>query len=143
MWIMLSDAFLSVVRKDCAPGQLLVRARREGDIQRVFGPHVAAERDVNADYLYRAKIAEEEVAEVMRREVLSISYPNFKDSVRDQALHDAYLGCWHALARTQDPPPYSGRRATRSLYEDEQEIAKRSQKPIAQRKAKPTQESKP
>jgi hypothetical protein len=53
--------------------------------------------------------------------------------VRDEALHDAYLTCWHALARTQDPPPYSGRRP-RSLYEDEQEIAKRSQKPIAQRK---------
>jgi hypothetical protein len=66
--------------------------------------------------------------------VLSISYGNFKDSVRDRALHDAYLTCWHAMARTQDPPPYSGRRATRSLYEDEQEIAKRSQKPIAQRK---------
>jgi hypothetical protein len=124
----------SIVRKDCAPGQLLVRARREGDIERVFGRHVIVERDICADYLYRAKISEEEAAEVMRREVLSISYPNFKDSVRDQALHDAYLGCWHALARTQDPPPYSGRRATRSLYEDKQEIAKRSQKPIAQRK---------
>ena len=134
MWIMGSDFFLSVVRKDCAPGQLLVRARREGDIERVFGRHVEVERDTTADYLFRARIPEEEVAEVMRREVLSISYGNFKDSVRDQALHDAYLTCWHAMARTQDPPPYSGRRATRSLYEDEQEIAKRSQKPIAQRK---------
>jgi hypothetical protein len=134
MWIMGSDFFLSVVRKDCAPGQLLVRARREGDIERVFGRHVEVTRDESADYLFRARIDEQEVADVMRREVLSISYPNFKDSVRDQALHDAYLGCWHALARTQDPPPYSGRRATRSLYEDEQEIAQRSQKPIAQRK---------
>ena len=134
MWIMGSDFFLSVVRKDCAPGQLLVRARREGDIERVFGRHVEVERDTTADYLFRARIPEEEVAEVMRREVLSISYGNFKDSVRDEALHDAYLTCWHAMARTQDPPPYSGRRATRSLYEDEQEIAKRSQKPIAQRK---------
>jgi hypothetical protein len=126
--------FLSVVRKDCAPGQLLVRARREGDIERVFGSHVEVERNTTADYLFRARIPEEEVAKVMRREVLNISYGNFKDSVRDQALHDAYLGCWQALARTQDPPPYSGRRATRSLYEDEQEIASRSQKPIAQRK---------
>jgi hypothetical protein len=134
MWIMGSDFFLSVVRKDCTPGQLLVRARREGDIERVFGQHVDVERDLNADYLFRARIPEEEVAEIMRREVLSISYGNFKDSVRDEALHDAYLTCRHALARTQDPPPYSGRRATRSLYEDEHEIAKRSQKPIAQRK---------
>ena len=130
----MSDCFLSIVRKDCSPGQLLVRARREGDIEKVFGRPIEVERDLNADYLFRARIPEEEVAEIMRREVLSISYGNFKDSVRDEALHDAYLTCWHALARTQDPPPYSGRRATRSLYEDEQEIAKRSQKPIAQRK---------
>ena len=107
---------------------------REGDIEKVFGRPIEVERDLNADYLFRARIPEEEVAEVMRREVMSISYGNFKDSVRDEALHDAYLTCWQALARTQDPPPYSGRRATRSLYEDEQEIAKRSQKPIAQRK---------
>ena len=138
MWIMMSDCFLSIVRKDCWPGQLLVRARREGDIEKVFGRPIEVERDLNADYLFRARIPEEEVAEVMRREVMSISYGNFKDSVRDEALHDAYLTCWHALARTQDPPPYSGRRATRSLYEDEQEIAKRSQKPIAQRKQRET-----
>ena len=138
MWIMMSDCFLSIVRKDCSPGQLLVRARREGDIEKVFGRPIEVERDLNADYLFRARIPEEEVAEIMRREVLSISYGNFKDSVRDEALHDAYLTCWQALARTQDPPPYSGRRTTRSLYEDEQEIAKRSQKPIAQRKQRET-----
>ena len=40
----------------------------------------------------------------MRREVMSISYGNFKDSVRDEALHDAYLTCWHALARTPQLP---------------------------------------
>ena len=131
MWIMLSDAFLSVVRKDCAPGQLLVRARREGDIQRVFGPHVVVERDTTADYLFRARIPEEEVAEVMRREVLSISYGNFKDSVRDRALHDAYLTCWHAMARTQDPPPYSERRRIfpPDIFDDQP-----SKKSVARRK---------
>jgi len=123
MWIMGSDFFLSIVRKDCAPGQLLVRARREGDIERIFGSHVEVERDTTADYLFRARIPGEEVAEAMRREVLGISYGNFKNSVRDRDLHGTYLECWHVLADLQNPPPYSGRRA------DE-----RSQKPIAPRK---------
>jgi hypothetical protein len=126
IWIKLSDAFLSVVRKDCAPGQLLVHARREGDIERGI-----VERDTCADYLYRAKISEEKVAEVMRREVLSISYGNFEDSVRDRALHDAYLTCWHAMARTQDPPPYSERRRIfpPDIFDDQP-----SKKSVARRK---------
>jgi hypothetical protein len=108
----------------------LVRARREGDIERVFGRHVEVERDTTADYLFRARVSGEEVAEVIRREVLSISYGNFKNSVRDRTLHDAYMRVWTAMAATQDPPPYSERRATRrSLHEDE-----RSQKPVARRK---------
>jgi len=36
MWLMFSDCFLSVVSKDCGPAELLVRARREGDIEKVF-----------------------------------------------------------------------------------------------------------
>lgn len=53
MWICLNDAFLSIVRKDCGPNELLVRARREGDIERVF-PRVKVEVTPLADYLYRA-----------------------------------------------------------------------------------------
>ena len=36
MWIMHSDCFLSIVSKDCGPTELLVRARRNGDIEKVF-----------------------------------------------------------------------------------------------------------
>ena len=47
MWIMMSDCFLSIVRKDCSPGQLLVRARREGDIEKVFGRPIEVERETS------------------------------------------------------------------------------------------------
>ena len=36
MWIMLSDAFFSIVSKNCGPDELMVRARRKGDIEKAF-----------------------------------------------------------------------------------------------------------
>jgi hypothetical protein len=111
MWIMLSDAFLSIVRKDAPPGHLLVRARRPGDIEKVFGRRsVRVDRDDRGDYLYRARVPEDEVARVLAREVHAIDYPNFKDSVGDAELHAAYLRVWAAMAETQPVPPYSGAR---------------------------------
>ena len=36
MWIMTNNSYLSIVSKDCGPAALLVRARRAGDIEKVF-----------------------------------------------------------------------------------------------------------
>ena len=36
MWIMTNNSYLSIVSKDCGSAELLVRARRAGDIERVF-----------------------------------------------------------------------------------------------------------
>lgn len=108
MWICLSDAFLSIVSKDCPPNSLLVRARRAGDIERVFGTHVIITRSTDSDYLYRATIETAEVAEAIDREICTIDYGNFKDSVRDPDLHDAYMKIWEAMAKVQHPRPYSG-----------------------------------
>ncbi len=36
MWIMTNNSYLSIVSKDCGPAELLVRARRAGDIEKVF-----------------------------------------------------------------------------------------------------------
>ena len=120
MWIMGTDFFLSVVRKDCSPGQLLVRARREGDIEKVFGK-VEVQKDPTADYLFRARIDEERVAEAMRSELRRIDYGNYKSSVRDKRLHDALLDVWTSMSKLQDPPPYSSRRPIfpRDIFEDD------------------------
>jgi hypothetical protein len=37
-----------------------------------------------------------------------INYPNFKDSVTDDALHRAYMQVWFAMVELQPLPPYSG-----------------------------------
>lgn len=107
MWIMLNDAFLSIVSKDCPPDHLLVRARRPGDIEKVFGRRIKVTRETHTDYLYRAAIPCAEIESALAGEVRRIVYGNFKDSVQDDELHDAYLRVWGAMAALQNPRPYS------------------------------------
>lgn len=109
MWLALNDCFLSIVKKDCPEDSLLVRARRPGDIEKVFGRRTKVTRATDADYLYRAVIAKDDVVRAMQDEVLRISYGNFKDSVADDDLHDAYMKVWSAMAALQSPGPYSDR----------------------------------
>jgi hypothetical protein len=107
MWICLNNSFLSIVHKNCEPDQVLVRARRPNDIERIF-PDAKVDRDINADYLYRATISRLDVALAIAHEVNNIEYPNFKESIEDELLHDAYIDVWCTMAALQSPPPYSG-----------------------------------
>ena len=50
MWIMTNNSYLSIVSKDCGPAELLVRARRAGDIEKVF-PNAKVTRQTGSDYL--------------------------------------------------------------------------------------------
>jgi hypothetical protein len=107
MWLCLNDAFLSIVQKDCPAGSLLVRARRPGDIEKVFGRDVKVKRSTDSDYLFRAIVPIEQVKMAMERAVEDISYKNFKDSVEDHALHVAYTRVWSAMSVLQNPRPFS------------------------------------
>jgi hypothetical protein len=108
MWLLLSNAFFSIVTKDCPEDHLLVRARRSGDIERVFGQRIVVERLTDADYLFRAPIPREEVKEVIARELDRIY---FKNSVADDDLHHTYQKVWTDLARskTHRLTPVAGR----------------------------------
>lgn len=108
MWLCLNDAFLSIVHKDCGRNELMVRARREGDIERIF-PRANVSRSTDTDYLYRAVLPRTEVEFAMVGELRRITYSNFKDTVTDEPLHHAYLGVWNRMAELQDPRPFSGR----------------------------------
>lgn len=109
MWIMLNDAFFSIVSKDCARDEVLVRARRKGDIEKVF-VDAKVKVDRNADYFYRAPIKRAALSAALAREVERVTYPNFKDSVADRRLHDAYLRVWAAMLDLQPArwPNYAG-----------------------------------
>jgi hypothetical protein len=104
MWIMSNNSYLSIVSKDCGPDQLLVRARRPGDIEKVF-PDAKVTRNINSDYLYRAVMPRDLVKQALAAMIDKIDYPNFKDSVEDRSLHAAYVSVWCAMAGLQHPPP--------------------------------------
>ena len=108
MWVCLNKAFFSIVHKECKPDELLVRARRAGDIESVF-PGAVVVKSPSTDYLFRAVLPRARVAEVIAAEITAINYGNFKDSVRNGSLHDAYSSVWGVMARLQPTRPYSGR----------------------------------
>ena len=96
MWICLNDAFFSIVQSDKEPEKLSVRARRKGDLER-YWPSATVVELPNRDYAYRAFIPREQVASVISGALAQIDYPNFKNSVRDPALHQAYARVWGTL----------------------------------------------
>jgi hypothetical protein len=100
MWIFLNNAFLSIVDKDGDGTTLLVRARREGDIERVF-PDASVQITPRNDYRFRARINRESVALAVAESVRGITYGNFKGSVRDCHRHDAYMDVWEVMNRYQ------------------------------------------
>jgi hypothetical protein len=109
MWLCLNEAFLSIVapqREACDTVNLIVRARRPGDIERIFPHHSAVTID-GRDYQFRAIIPRTEVAEAIASCITGITYTNFKNSVKNNGLHDAYLGFWHLMAKVQPQRPYS------------------------------------
>lgn len=101
MWICLNDAFLSIVVDQTHPGYLLVRARRRGEIEKVF-PDSIVLRNVGSDYRYRAFIPRSQVALLLVERLEAIDYGNFKNSVRDADLHDAYYQIWRTMVRYQE-----------------------------------------
>lgn len=100
MWIFLNNAFLSVVDKGGDGTTLLVRARKAGDIERVF-PEAEVRETPGNDYRFRARLGRERVATAMAEAIRGVTYPNFKGSVPDQGRHDAYMQVWQAMYRFQ------------------------------------------
>lgn len=102
MWIFMSNSFLSIVDKgDPSGATLLVRARKKGDIERMF-PDAQVVEGAGTDYKYRARIEREAVAQAVAEAIRSVRYPNFKSTVNDRQRHDAYVDVWQAMYRYQE-----------------------------------------
>jgi hypothetical protein len=102
MWIFTSDSFLSIVDKgDPSGATLLVRARRKGDIERVFPDAQVTEGD-GTDYKFRARIDREAVAQAMAEAIRKVDYGNFKSSIKDRERHDALIRVWSAMYDFQE-----------------------------------------
>lgn len=106
MWIFLPDAFLSIVKSKNNNEMLVVRARRPGDIEKVF-PSAKVYTLTGRDYQFRADVKRIEVAEAMFAQVMDMQQTNFKDSVHDNDYHDACSRVWGVMANLQPVRPYS------------------------------------
>jgi hypothetical protein len=106
MWLCLNNAFLSIVSTPNESATLTVRARRKGDIEAVFGENVEVVTLPHRDYQFRAVLARGVVSDAIATAMFHIDYGNFKDSVKDAPLHDAYFKVWHVMADLQEIPPY-------------------------------------
>jgi hypothetical protein len=109
MWIALNTGFLSVVtavpsmlpkaEKKRLKGEgrpLCVRARKAEHLQALF-PGRKVYQWKARDYPARIFIGAAALAEFMAQQVLNVDYGNFKSSVRDNELHDAYMGVWSVM----------------------------------------------
>ena len=102
MWIVLNNAFFSIVQNANNGEELLVRARVKGDIEKIF-PKADVFEDNYADYKYRSFIDRENVASTIKEKALNINYGNFKSSVSksDYERSSAYADVWSALYKLQ------------------------------------------
>jgi hypothetical protein len=117
MWIFTKDAFLSIVDKGATRGDLMVRGRAEGDIERVF-PGAKVVKGAGTDYLFRASIPRKKVAEVIAEQIMSIDYLNFKGATTEDDRHDAYFGAWRSMMafQTKRDAPSTKRKKQNNLF---------------------------
>jgi hypothetical protein len=105
MWIFTPTSFVSIVAHRSKPGVLLVRARLEGDLERLF-PGCKVKETPDADYRFRAEIPRGRVADVIREQVASLDYPNVKAAIpyggrQADLRHDSMHEVWAVMNRAQ------------------------------------------
>jgi hypothetical protein len=102
MWLCFNDGFVSVVAHENRPDRLLVRARRKRDLLNVCGKDADVIKNGGSDYRWRTFIDRKAFASVLAGRIERIRYPNFKNSVKDNDLHDLYVEFWQLHRRYQD-----------------------------------------
>lgn len=100
MWVFLNDAMVSAVSDPRNKKQLIVRARLKGDLERLF-PRNKVHETPGRDYRFRVYVGRRTFASRLFQRAMDIDYGNFKNSVADNARHDAYTNVWGAMHRAQ------------------------------------------
>ena len=126
MWLMLDTGFISIVEHQESPDWLLVRSRVKADITNVFGDDIEVETLPGADYLYRAIIDRDRVANTLWEKIWTLDYAShakdiaIKRSAPAVGRSAAYYATWTAMSKMQPIPPYSYR--IDPLQQDGEEI---------------------
>lgn len=98
MWVALTEGWLSIVAHRDKPDHLLVRARNPKHIRRAF-PDEEMYTNADADYPFRADVLREDVARFLVRRLELMTYDNFKNTIKEDAYHDAALDVWRTMYR--------------------------------------------
>jgi len=99
MWLFHPDGFCSIVVDAQRPGNLLVRGRVKGDLERLF-PGFRVEVTPNHDYRFRISVPREHVADRVAEAIEAIDYPNFKhECAADRQA--PYLRVWSVMHELQ------------------------------------------
>ena len=94
MWVMTNVGFISAVAYPGEEHLVLVRARAPGHLTEIFGEETEEIHSPRRDYAWRTIVTKTQMKKAMDKLVDDIDYTNFKDSVKDEELHDAYVGVW-------------------------------------------------
>lgn len=97
MWVFTNRGYISVVQHREKPDLLLARARREGDLQAIFGYDIEVLETEKADYLFRTVVTRGQLATALTDEIYEIDYNNFKNSVENDLRRATYLRVWEIL----------------------------------------------
>jgi hypothetical protein len=105
---MTNKGMLSIVEHKEDANWLIVRARDRKTLEELLPEHEIITL-LNADYRFRVEVSREGMAQLAGWLVSNIDYENFKKSVEDDELHEAYLSCWSVMLRYQNNTagPYS------------------------------------
>lgn len=110
MWHIDQNGAYSIVKKNCEPDELLVRARVYDDLKRLSERLNIQESAIietpRADYRFRMTVKASAFAEYLATAALAIDYQNFKTSLPFETQLDkkrvlAYTDVWSALYRLQ------------------------------------------
>lgn len=108
MWIFMNDSFFSIVKHKEHDDVLVVRARIEGDLERLLpGQKYRIFKTPNSDYRYRMFVPRSVIAGIIRDRVANIDYCNFKDSVGTNTENDnlrkkSYMEVWSVMFGLQE-----------------------------------------
>lgn len=103
MWIVMNNAFISIVQSTENKDEVVVRARVKEDLANVWPTLQTSiiETD-DSDYRFRLFLNKEYVAETIKDSIMDIDYPNFKNSVKQKWRYHAYTDIWAIMHKVQE-----------------------------------------
>ena len=108
MWLMTNLGFFSVIQKE-NDDFLTVRSRIKRDLEVLKERYIPNLGHIihggGTDYQYRAKVSHDDMAEAVKKIVMDIDYPNFKNSVAEKQGRKRAKVCgelWEVLTTLQE-----------------------------------------